>query len=100
VGGWYFVTDVNNNVQSGTVTLNFSDGTSRNVESSPVSFFGYTSDVPLTSLTISGPADLYVSLDDFYVGTAQEADATPEPVTWTLLAAGCLLLALRKRKHA
>jgi hypothetical protein len=100
VGGWYFVTNASNAVRSGTVTLNFSDGTSQNVASSPVSFLGYVSDVPLTSLTISGPAGLFVSLDDFYVGTAQEADATPEPVTWTLLAAGCLLFALRKRKHA
>ena len=100
VGGYFFVTDVGNNPLTGTVTLSFNDGTSTTVASgSPVPFLGYTADLPLSSLTISGPGNNHwVSMDDFYVGSADSPDV-PEPSTWMLGGAGLLALASLRRLH-
>jgi hypothetical protein len=98
VGGYYFETNVSNEIQpgTGTVTLTFSDGSSFNLSSvSPPLFFGYIADAPLTSLIVQGRSSTFVSVDNFYVG-----ESVPEPATAVLLLAGALLLAARRRIRA
>jgi hypothetical protein len=70
-------------------------------------FFGFTSDTPFNSLTISPTTDagddasFPYTLDTLIFGEAMNVrPAIPEPSTWVLLSSGLgLLLALQKRKR-
>ncbi|MGE5646845.1 MAG: PEP-CTERM sorting domain-containing protein [Acidobacteriota bacterium] len=99
IGGSFFVTDSLNHVLAGNLTLTLSDGTIIPlVSGSPVPFAGYTSDVPLTSLVVTGmTSETFVTLDNFYVGAANSAPV-PEPATWALLCGAIpLFFALKRR---
>ena len=76
VGGHFFLTDINfQPVPGGFITLELDDGTVAIVEDPYVTDFrGFTSDVPIISLTIipghNSGANAYVTIDNLYVGTA------------------------------
>jgi hypothetical protein len=99
VGGYFFMTDSDDNLVTGTLTLNLSDGTTVELTDPPATTFrGFTSSTPITSLTIQGTN--YASMDDLYVGSAAAGTATPEPASLLLAAAGALGLALVKFRRA
>jgi hypothetical protein len=102
IGGLFFLTDAYFDLVEGDLSLALSDGTTETVTygAAPTAQFrGFISDAPLSSLTVTGPAEVFVALDDLYVAGA-EAD-TPEPATALLFGVGALaLLALRRRVRA
>lgn len=98
VGGYFLITDISGDIQPGTVTLTFSDGTSMTLFNQDLSTFtGYTaSGVTLTSLTVTpsseGEIFNWATIDNLYVGQA----AIPEPATVWLVLGGLGLAAFRK----
>jgi PEP-CTERM motif-containing protein len=84
------------NVIPGTVTIMTSDGGVQTVNTN--GFLGYTTDVAITSITMSaaGTTNNWVQVDHFYTGTA----AIPEPtsVSLALLGLGGLRLAAYRRR--
>jgi hypothetical protein len=104
VGGTFFLTDLNfDSVGGFNVTATLATGENVVLMStssySTQPFGGFTSTVPITSLTLtnSDGADAFVSLDNLYVsGTA----AVPEPSTWALGIIGIVALVLVGRRAA
>ncbi|MGD8451856.1 MAG: PEP-CTERM sorting domain-containing protein [Phycisphaerae bacterium] len=93
-GGSFYVTNVVFGAVEGDLTVALNDGTSVVLDSPYTSAFtGFTSDIPITSVTLSPEPDagLFVTLDDVVVGTT-----IPEPASLGLLAVGALTL-LRRR---
>ncbi len=99
VGGNLFGSDWDGNVMSDTIHVELSDGTYDDYDSTAGYFRGFTSSVPITSLSVSvlgathdenwpGP---YPTVDHLYVGT-------PEPATLGLLILGGLAIFRRRRK--
>lgn len=84
VGGSFFQTSAFGAFVSSPVTLNFSDGTSQVLTpGSNAEFFGYTSTVPIASLTVSPDASHhFVSMDNIRIGAA----IVPAPGAMALLA--------------
>lgn len=70
VGGNFFLTGANGAVVNSTITLSFSDGSTRQLANqSNSTFFGYISDTTITSLTLTPPATHhFVSIDNLHVG--------------------------------
>jgi hypothetical protein len=83
VGGWFFPSDINGFYQPGPIVIDLSDGT--HYEFDPVSdtdFRGFTTDGPITWMTIDAPDDqltAWSTMDHFYVG------AVPAPGALALL---------------
>lgn len=113
VGGFFLVTDLNGDIATGSITLNFNDGTTVTLTNQTLSTFtGYVSPgVPITSLTVSaiqppnGEGDArWPTVDDLIVGAVAENGlppdngVIPEPSTLWLLAGGILAVALGRRK--
>lgn len=94
-GGNLYMTDIGFGPVSGGMTVELNDGTSVELDSPYVdSFTGFTSDVPITSVTLtpeSGVEGLYITVDNILVGAA-----VPEPSSLALLGLG-VLAALRRR---
>jgi hypothetical protein len=106
VGGNFFLTNnVFDPIAGGDVTATLGTGevvtqaSSASYDGEP--FTGFTSTVPITSLTITGPdlEDEFVTLDSLWVG--QSFEGVPEPRTWALMLGGmALLLGFRRRLRA
>lgn len=96
-GGNFFTTDINDDFQSVEVILTLSDGTVETFlpTSFADSYRGFTSDLAITSLTISAPGQsLYAGLDNLTVGMT-----VPEPTSLLLVGLGFAgLVAARRRK--
>jgi hypothetical protein len=95
LGGNFTATDISGNVIPGTVLIDLSDGTHTELINPTASTFtGYTSAVPITSVTIDSLDDdginRWPQLDHFYVGSM-----IPEPASLVLLGLGTLLLRRR-----
>lgn len=97
VGGSFFQTSGFGAFLSSPVTLSFSDGTSQVLTpSSNADFFGYTSTVPIASLTVSPDASHhFVSMDNIRIGAA----IVPAPGAAVFLACAGMLGARRRRGH-
>jgi hypothetical protein len=91
VGGNIFLNDVNGTFVPGSITATLNDGTSFTLPSAALtSFVGFTTTVPITSLTITpASSSLYATVDNLTVGV----NAAPEPAGLTLLGVGVLSLA-------
>ena len=102
VGGLFLVTDASFNALSSTLKVSLGDGTFINLPASAGAFAGFTSDVGITSLTVSGPfalpaGTLYATVNSLYVGTGSTA-SVPEPSSFALISViGLLGLVYRKR---
>lgn len=91
-GASVWLTDINGNRQAGSVTVNFSNGSSAVVPSTTTGDYGYlgiTADTgPLTRMTIVGTSgSTYLNFSNF-------STAVPEPSTYALIllaGTGCVL---------
>jgi hypothetical protein len=102
IGGWFFATDWDGYLMAGTIRIELSDGTVEEYTSSTIAydFRGFTSSVPITSLSVSVPGNphdvnyygAYPTLDHVYVGV-------PEPATMSLLVLGGLVGLIRRKGH-
>ena len=95
-GGSVWLTDINGNRQAGSVTMNFSDGSSAVVPSTTTGDYGYlgiTADsAPLTQMTIVGTGgSTYLNLSNF-------STAVPEPSTMALVMVAAGIAAVRLRR--
>lgn len=103
IGGFFFLTNGQPAVTSGTVTATLGDGTTELISSpGPSNFVGFTTSSGIASLTITPSSGTYATVNDLTVGQAQVA-AVPEPGTLALgLTALGLggLASLRRRRSA
>jgi hypothetical protein len=63
-----------------------------------LTFYGFTSSTPFTSVTTSNPGGTYVIMDNFAL-----ASAVPEPSTWAMMILGFVgigAMTYRRRKSA
>jgi hypothetical protein len=96
VGGEFFTTNISDIFQAAAVTLTLNNGTVVNYTptSQTNSFRGFTTPVPILSLTMSAPGpSLYNSIDNLRVGAV-----VPEPGTYAMMGLG-LLAARRLRSR-
>ena len=107
VGGLFLATDSGFNVVSSALSVSLNDGTFINLPAPSApntagAFAGFTSDVGITSLTVSGPfalpaGTLYATVNSLYVGTGPSA-SVPEPSSALMSVVGLLgLVVYRKR---
>ena len=101
VGGDFSLTDTSFHAAADTFQLTLSDGTTvtRTSGGGNTPFFGFTSFVPITSLTLAVPADAtpnlyFATVNNFTVGTA-----VPEPTSLALAAIGGAGVLGRRRRR-
>ena len=75
VGGFFFLTDLTGNAAGGTVTVTLSNGKMFSVtDASSTSFIGFTTGVPIQSLTVTPPSSgatlVFATVNDFITGKA------------------------------
>jgi hypothetical protein len=98
LGGNFTNTDITGAQIPGTVTVTTSDGGVQSITSNPASFLGYTSTVPIVSVTFtatSAATNNWVQIDHFYTGTA---GTVPEPASLSVIGLAVAGLATRHRR--
>ena len=75
VGGFFFLTDLNGNAAGGTVTVTLNNGKMFSItDASSTSFIGFTTGVPIQSLTVTPPSGgatlVFATVNDFITGKA------------------------------
>jgi hypothetical protein len=93
-GANFWLSDINGVRQAGSITVNFSDGTSAVVPSTTSGALGYlglTSSVPLTSMTIVAASPEFLNFSNF-------STAIPEPTTAAMLAGCVVAVGLGRRR--
>jgi hypothetical protein len=101
VGGFFYPSDVNENLTTGDIALGLSDGTSATLTNpGTTSFRGFTTTggLLITSLTVSPPSSQFATVDDFYVGSVATSEAVPEPSLGAFLTLGLLLMVWQRRR--
>ena len=88
----------------GSITVSLSNGFMQTFAGSGVSnFFGFTTDMPVTSITVSTSGHPsgrnYTELTNFRSGAAAVA-SVPEPSTLLLLGTGLIAVGYRRRRMA
>jgi hypothetical protein len=102
LGANFYNTNANDGFTMAAITITLSDGTTTTFQPSATtnSYRGFTTDVFITSLTISNTnVNRYVGLDNLTVGRAIEVAAVPEPASLAVMGAGMFgLMAMRRRR--
>jgi len=75
VGGFFFLTDLTGNAAGGTVTVTLNNGKMFSItDASSTSFIGFTTGVPIQSLTVTPPSSgatlVFATVNDFITGKA------------------------------
>ena len=95
IGGYFFLTDLDGNITTGTVTATLDDGSTFSIVApSATSFIGFTSSMPIQSLTVTPDLVTFATVNDFIAGTT-----VPEPSSLLLLAVGAVISAIAYRRH-
>ncbi len=96
VGGYFFNTDINGSLTNSTLTATINNGTTRTIlNANTNSFLGFTSQTPITSLTLSGDNTTFLTANNLVVGVV------PEPSTLALVAfSGMSVLWMYRRRQA
>jgi hypothetical protein len=94
IGGSFFLTSISGSIVGDAFSVSFSDGSSHSLSGQTnTTFFGYVSDTPITSVTISPPAThRFVSIDNLIVGSA-----VPTPGGAGVFG-GMMLVGMRRRR--
>src|SRR5438270_8543093 len=74
-GGFFFLTDLTGNAAGGTVTVTLNNGKMFSItDASSTSFIGFTTGVPIQSLTVTPPSSgatlVFATVNDFITGKA------------------------------
>lgn len=102
--GAIFDTSVNGEGSGITVTLNLSGGATQVITPDPAilgldnGFFGFTSDVPIDSFTLTSNSETF-DMDNLEFGGIS-GTATPEPATFSLIGLGIAGLSVLRKKLA
>ena len=98
LGGLFANTDVTGAIIPGTITITTSDGGMQSFNITTEAFFGYTTTMPINSVTFSatnGDSN-FIQVDHLYTGAIA---AVPEPATISLSLVGFGLTALAARRR-
>jgi hypothetical protein len=73
IGGSFFLTNVNGDISGGTLTVTLNNGSMFSItNASSTSFIGFTTGVPIQSLTVTPPASgstlIFATVNDFITG--------------------------------
>jgi len=99
VGGYFWNTAWDYSPLSGAIVLTLNGGAPVTINTNGPSFYGFISDVPITSLTVAPAEGMFATINDLYLDDAPVAD-TPEPGTVLAAVAGLAALALVRRRRA
>lgn len=98
VGGNFYSTNISDVFQAVPITITLSNGSVTTFTPTSVanSFRGFTTALPISSLTLGAPGQtFYAGMDNFTVGSV-----VPEPGTWLLMGLGIGALVLRQSRRA
>jgi PEP-CTERM motif len=99
VGGDFYISDNQDSFVPAPVTVTLNDGTSTTFtpSSETTGFRGFTSTLPILSLTMSAPGVAnFNSMDNLVVG---KVSAVPEASTWVMMGLGLAGMALMRRQR-
>lgn len=100
VGGNFWATNISDAFQAQPVVVTLSNGTTTSFTPTSAtvnSYRGFTTALPITSLTLTSTASVYAGMDNFTVGSA-----VPEPGTYAMMALGLAAMGgfvARRRKQ-
>lgn len=101
VGGFFFGSDIAGAFQAAAITVTLNSGQIITVPSAgqtTTSFAGFTSTVPITSVTVvadQSAGNRWPTVNDFIVG---QATVVPEPTSLALVGIPALALAWKRRR--
>ncbi len=98
VGGYFWNTDWDYSPLSGAIELTLNGGDPVTFDTDGPAFYGFISDVPITSLTVAPAEGMFATINNIYLDDAP-VTGTPEPGTLFAAVAGLAALALVRQRR-